>query len=66
MGAIAPTGPTLDPPLAVVDGRRIRFWEDKWWGIEPLGVAFPSLYTMVVSIGAFVAETWDHSREVGG
>ena len=52
--------------FTVGDGRRICFWEDKWCGIEPLGVAFHSLYTMAVSKGAFVAETWDHSEEVGG
>ena len=39
----------------VRDGRRIHFWEDKWCGLESLGVAFPSVYTMAVSKGAFVA-----------
>ena len=52
--------------FVVGDGRRICFWEDIWCGLEPLAVAFPTLYTMAASKGAFVAEIWDHSDEVGG
>ena len=52
--------------FAVGDGRRICFWEDKWCGSEPLGVAFPSLYSMTVDKGAHVAYLCDNSREVPG
>ena len=35
----------------------------KWCGLEPLGVAFPSLYAMTASKGAYVADCKDHEGE---
>ncbi|KAL6331593.1 hypothetical protein AAG906_011533 [Vitis piasezkii] len=32
----------------VGDGERIRFWEDLWWGDQPLGVRFPRLLRVVM------------------
>ena len=48
------------------DGRRVRFWEDRWCGDDALSVSFPSLYVLVASKEAWVAEVWDSSREKGG
>ncbi|KAJ9709585.1 hypothetical protein PVL29_001188 [Vitis rotundifolia] len=31
----------------VGDGERIRFWEDLWWGDQPLGVRYPRLLRVV-------------------
>ena len=31
----------------VGDGERIRFWEDLWWGDQPLGFQYPSLFRVV-------------------
>ena len=31
----------------VGDGNRIRFWEDLWWGDQPLGVQYPRLLSVV-------------------
>ncbi|KAJ9691733.1 hypothetical protein PVL29_013809 [Vitis rotundifolia] len=31
----------------VGDGERIRFWEDLWWGDQPLGVCYPRLLRVV-------------------
>ena len=28
-------------------GERIRFWEDLWWGDQPLGFQYPSLFRVV-------------------
>ena len=41
--------------FAVGDGRKVCFLEDKWCEIEPLGVTFPSLYSLPVSKEAFLA-----------
>ncbi|KAJ9697352.1 hypothetical protein PVL29_009249 [Vitis rotundifolia] len=33
--------------FVVGDGERIRFWEDLWWGDQPLGVRYPRLLRVV-------------------
>ena len=38
------------------DGRRVRFWKDRWCGDEALRISFPSLYALVTSKEAWVAE----------
>ncbi|RVW96810.1 hypothetical protein CK203_026027 [Vitis vinifera] len=48
------------------DGRRVRFWEDRWCGDEALSLSFPSLYALVTSKEAWVVEVWDASGEEGG
>ena len=37
----------------VGNGRRVRFWKDKWCGEDTLGEAFPQLYSI-----AFVKDPW--------
>ena len=32
----------------VGNGRRVRFWRDKWCGDSPLCVSFPSLFVLSV------------------
>ncbi|RVW43453.1 hypothetical protein CK203_070344 [Vitis vinifera] len=32
----------------VGNGERIRFWEDLWWGDQPLGTQYPRLFRVVV------------------
>ena len=32
----------------------IRFWEDNLWGINPLGITFPSFYAMAFSKGGWM------------
>ncbi|RVW39502.1 microtubule-associated protein AIR9 [Vitis vinifera] len=36
------------------NGRRVRFWKDKWCGEDTLGEAFPQLYSI-----AFVKDPWE-------
>ena len=48
------------------DGRRVRFWEDRWCGDDALSVSFPSLYAMAASKEAWVVEVWDSSGREGG
>ena len=50
----------------VGNGRRVKFWEDRWCGEEPLKVAFPTLFAIATSKEAWVAEVWDGSLEAGG
>ncbi|RVX22609.1 putative ribonuclease H protein [Vitis vinifera] len=38
------------------NGRRVRFWKDRWCGDEALSISFPSLYALVTSKEAWVAE----------
>ena len=52
--------------LSVEDGRSLHFWEYHWCGAEPLKIAFPKLYIMSGSKGAFVADCWDFEGVAGG
>ena len=47
---------------AVGNGRRIRFWEDKWCGDDKLCSLFPSLYAISLDKEAWVADVWSHSE----
>ncbi|RVW93506.1 hypothetical protein CK203_035092 [Vitis vinifera] len=33
--------------VVVGDGDRIRFWDDLWWGDQPLGIQYPRLLSVV-------------------
>ena len=46
--------------------KRIKFWNDKWCGDEPLNVSFSSLFALSNSKEAWVVELWQHSSEGGG
>ena len=50
----------------VGNGRRARFWKDRWCGDEALSISFPSLYALSTSKEAWVAEVWDTLGEEGG
>ena len=52
--------------FSIGDGRRVRFWEDRWCGDEALSHSFPSLYALVTSKEAWVVEVWDATGEDGG
>ena len=39
--------------------------EDKWFGDEPLCVSFPSLFAIVVSKDAWVADLWNSTVDGG-
>lgn len=42
--------------FSVGNGRRVRFWNDRWCGDEALSISFPSLYALVTSKEVWVAE----------
>ena len=52
--------------FSVGNGRRVRFWEDRWCGDEALSISFPSLYALATSKEVWVVEVWDTIGEVGG
>ncbi|RVW46613.1 Transposon TX1 uncharacterized 149 kDa protein [Vitis vinifera] len=43
----------------VGNGRRVRFWKDKWCGDEPLYESFPSLFAISRAKDAWVSEVWN-------
>ncbi|RVW78939.1 putative ribonuclease H protein [Vitis vinifera] len=45
---------------SVGNGRRIRFWEEKWCGDDKLCSLFPSLYAISLDKEAWVADVWSH------
>ena len=45
----------------VGNGQRVRFWKDKWCGIDPLRDSFPSLFSLACSKDAWVEDVWDFS-----
>ena len=49
--------------FSVGNGKRIKFWKDKWCMVEPLNVSFPSLFALSNFKDAWVAELWRHSNE---
>ena len=44
---------------SVGDGRRIRFWEDHWFGNSSLAIQFWPLYVLINEQGKTIAEAWD-------
>ena len=48
----------------VGDGKRTKFWNDRWFGDLPLDVAFPSLFSRAMAKEAWVGDLW--SYEYGG
>ena len=43
----------------VGDGRRVRFWEDHWFGNSSLAIQFWPLYVLVNEQGKTVTDAWD-------
>ncbi|RVX05286.1 hypothetical protein CK203_020231 [Vitis vinifera] len=51
----------------VWNGRRVRFWRDRWCGDSPLCVSFPSLFALTDDKEAWVVDIWDPlAKGVGG
>lgn len=42
----------------VGNGRKIKFWEDIWFGTSPLAVQFWDLYSVVNEKGKTISEIW--------
>ena len=51
--------------FSIGDGRRVRFWEDRWCGDDTLSRSFPSLFELTASKEEWVAEVWVVSEEEG-
>ena len=41
------------------DGKRIRFWEDHWFGTSSLVIQFWHLYAIVNEKGATISQVWN-------
>ena len=46
---------------SVGNGRRVRFWKDRWCGDNPLCISFPSLFTISLAKEAWVEHVRSHS-----
>ena len=51
--------------FAVGNGRRIKFWKDRWCSEEPLCKIFPSLFALSDSKEAWLVDLWEHRGEGG-
>ncbi|KAL6330269.1 hypothetical protein AAG906_040193 [Vitis piasezkii] len=51
--------------FVVGNGRRVKFWRDRWCGDEPLCVSFPSLFALASLKEVWVADLWVHYSEGG-
>ena len=47
------------------NGRRVKFWKDKWCGDEPLNISLTSLFALAGSKEAWVVASWFHSNGRG-
>ena len=47
----------------VGNGHRVRFWKDRWYGEDPLVVAFPKLFLIATYIEAKVGQMWEQVRK---
>ena len=52
--------------FSVGDGRKVKFWKDKWCGSFALCNSFPSLYAFVAFKEAWLVELWGTLRERKG
>src|SRR4051812_48688278 len=43
----------------VGDGKKVRLWEDTWFGVSPLSVQFWPIYTICNQQGITLADAWD-------
>ena len=50
----------------VGDGARVLCWKEKWCGMEPLCVAFPTIFTIAATKNALVKEVWRTDVGRGG
>ncbi|RVW60294.1 putative ribonuclease H protein [Vitis vinifera] len=48
--------------FVVGDGDRIRFWDDLWWGDQPLGVQYPRLLSIITDKNAPISSILGYSR----
>ena len=51
--------------FSVGNGRRVRFWRDRWCGDSPLCESFPSLFALSIEKEAWVADVRDPLAERG-
>ena len=52
-------------PFSVGNGRRVRFWRDRWCGDSPLCESFPSFFSLSAEKEVGVADVWDPLAERG-
>ena len=45
--------------FVIGDGEKIRFWEDLWWGDQPLGVRYPRLLRVVTNKNTLISSILD-------
>ncbi|KAJ9674040.1 hypothetical protein PVL29_023536 [Vitis rotundifolia] len=50
----------------VGNGRRVKFWKDKWCGDEPPCESFLSLYSISLSKDAWVSDVWNSNSDGEG
>ena len=48
--------PSFD--FVVGDGRKVRFWKDKWCGTTPLCESFPCLFALATFKEVWINEVW--------
>lgn len=49
----------------VGNGRRVKFWVDRWHRKEPLHVSSPILFALAMNKEAWVANVWEEHGEGG-
>ena len=42
------------------NGRRVRFWKDRWYEDDSLYNSFPSLFSISLAKEAWVEDMWSH------
>ncbi|KAL6332087.1 hypothetical protein AAG906_020768 [Vitis piasezkii] len=48
--------------FVVGDGEIIWFWEDSWWGDQPLGVQYPKLFRVVTDKNIHISSIFGSTR----
>ena len=48
--------------FVVGDGEKIRFWEDLWWGDQPLGVQYPRILRVVTDKNTPISSILNSTR----
>ena len=51
--------------FSVDNGRKVRFWRNRWCGDSPLSVSFPTLFALAIDKEAWVVDIWDPLAEGG-
>ena len=51
--------------FSISNGRRVKFWKDRWSGDSSVKESFPSLFSFATNKDAWAVDVWEQNGESG-